>query len=245
MLDRIRVDYEQNRQPETLQEATKHLVRLTGGKYARIWTPIADDILLVDTADGQTLPVDVLSRGTREQLFVSLRLALVAAYARRGIHLPMILDDVLVNFDAGRAQVAASVLAEFAKEGHQLLVFTCHEHVWRMFQQIKVDSRRLPNRFQEEDANELVVEQEVQLEDPVVEPIVEPVALAPPEPEPLDIAPDPVDELNLALQEEELPEEEPAVEEPAAEYDLADAEPEPAEEELPSAAVEVEYSWSE
>ena len=123
--------------------------QLTGGKYTRIWTPLAHDILFVDTADGQPLSVQVLSRGTREQLFVSLRLALVAAYARRGIHLPMILDDVFVNFDAGRTQTACAVLRDFAKQGHQLLVFTCHEHVWRMFQELKVDTRRIPNRFGE------------------------------------------------------------------------------------------------
>lgn len=151
MLDRVREDYEQNRQPETLCEASRYLGRLTSDKYTRIWTPIAADVLLVDTADGRTLSVELLSRGTREQLFVSLRLALVAAYARRGIHLPMILDDVLVNFDAQRAAIAADVLGEFAREGHQLLVFTCHEHVWRMFQQLKVDCRRLPNRFHEEE----------------------------------------------------------------------------------------------
>jgi hypothetical protein len=58
----------------------------------------------------------------------------------------MILDDVFVNFDAGRTRTACAVLREFAKQGHQLLVFTCHEHVWRMFQDIKVDCRRIPNR---------------------------------------------------------------------------------------------------
>jgi uncharacterized protein YhaN len=145
-LERIREDYEQHRQPETLKEASGYLSQLTSGKYTRIWTPLAHDILFVDTAEGQSLPVKVLSRGTREQLFVSLRLALVATFARRGIHLPMILDDVFVNFDAGRTKIAASVLRDFAKQGHQLIVFTCHEHVWRMFQAIKVDARRLPNR---------------------------------------------------------------------------------------------------
>ena len=123
------------------------MAKLTSGKYTRIWTPLAHDILFVDNADGQSLPVRVLSRGTREQLFVSLRLALVAAYARRGIHLPMILDDVFVNFDAGRTKTAVRVLREFAKQGHQLLVFTCHEHVWRMFADVKADTRRIPNRY--------------------------------------------------------------------------------------------------
>jgi hypothetical protein len=150
-LERIREEYEQNRQPETLQEASEYMSQLTNGKYNRIWTPLAHDILFVDSAEGQPLSVQVLSRGTREQLFVSLRLALVSAYARRGIHLPMILDDVFVNFDAGRTKTACSVLRDFARQGHQLLVFTCHEHVWRMFQEIKVDCRRIPNRYEQID----------------------------------------------------------------------------------------------
>ena len=158
LLERIREDYEQHRQPETLKEASGYLNQLTGGKYTRIWTPLAHDILFVDTVDGQPLPVQVLSRGTREQLFVSLRLALVAAYARRGIHLPMILDDVFVNFDAGRTTTACAVLRDFAKQGHQLLVFTCHEHVWRMFQDLKVDTRKIPNRVAEEAVAELLPE---------------------------------------------------------------------------------------
>ena len=74
-----------------------------------------------------------LSRGTREQLFLSLRLALVSLFARRGIKLPMILDDVLVNFDMQRAAATVDVLAEFGQQGHQLLVFTCHEHIARLF----------------------------------------------------------------------------------------------------------------
>jgi hypothetical protein len=195
-LERIREEYEQNRQPETLREASSYMSQLTGGKYTRIWTPLAHDILFVDTAEGQPLSVQVLSRGTREQLFVSLRLALVSAYGRRGIHLPMILDDVFVNFDAGRTRTACSVLRDFAKQGHQLLVFTCHEHVWQMFKEIKVDCRRIPNRHGK-------LEEEVQETtklDPVSEPIPEPVpdpvvAQAPaevePTPSPQPIAPPP------------------------------------------------------
>jgi uncharacterized protein YhaN len=170
-LERIRQEYEKNRQPETLREASDYMSQLTSGRYTRIWTPLAHDILFVDTAEGQSLPVQVLSRGTREQLFVSLRLALVSAYGRRGIHLPMILDDVCVNFDAGRTRVACSVFREFARQGHQLLVFTCHEHVWQMFQEIKVDCRRIPNRHGE--TEETIDEPKPE---PAPEPVPEPVA---------------------------------------------------------------------
>ena len=147
VLERIRSEYEQHRQPETLAVASRYLEQLTGGEYSRIWTPLADDILLVENTAGESLPVDVLSRGTREQLFLSVRLALVANFASRGIKLPMVLDDVLVNFDAVRAQRAAKVLNDFAADGHQLLIFTCHEHMWQMFKSIDADCRRLPGRI--------------------------------------------------------------------------------------------------
>lgn len=146
VLERIRAEYEAKRQPETLAEASKYMSKLTAGQYRRVWTPLASDILLVETAEGESLPVEVLSRGTREQLFLSVRLALASTFGRRGVNLPLVLDDVLVNFDAVRAQRAAEVLCEFAAGGRQLLVFTCHEHMWRMFQSLEADCRRLPVR---------------------------------------------------------------------------------------------------
>ncbi len=146
VLERIRADYEAHRQPETLGEASRYMAQLTSGQYRRIWTPLAHDVLLVENAEGRSLPVDVLSRGTREQLFLSVRLALVATFARRGVNLPMVLDDVLVNFDVSRAQRAAEVLTEFAAAGHQLLFFTCHEHIWEMLRKLQADCRRLPTR---------------------------------------------------------------------------------------------------
>ena len=227
-LERIRDDYEKHRQPETLQEASGYLRQLTGGKYTRIWTPLAHDILFVDTAEGGPLSVQVLSRGTREQLFVSLRLALVAAYARRGIHLPMILDDVFVNFDAGRTKTACAVLRDFARQGHQLLVFTCHEHVWRLFQDLKVDTRKIPNRFGE-------VENEPVTNLPPLVPERESVAMLP-EPDP------PAERLAAEPVPEPPPVELPtvAVEEPAAE--VVEEPIPPALHPVP-AVTEIEYSW--
>ena len=83
-LDLVRATFEQQRQPETLQEASGYLQRLTEGRYGRVWTPLGGHVLRVDDAEGHALPVEALSRGTREQLFLSLRLALAACYARRG-----------------------------------------------------------------------------------------------------------------------------------------------------------------
>ena len=145
LLDSIRRRYETERQPATLHMASRYMERLTEGRYCRIWTPLDEDRLRVDDADGETFSTDILSSGTREQMFLSLRLALVTLYAQRGINLPLVLDDVLVNFDESHAGAAAKILAEFAEDGHQILVFTCHEHLFNIFQQLDLDVRRLPS----------------------------------------------------------------------------------------------------
>jgi uncharacterized protein YhaN len=144
ILDMIRTTYEQHRQPETLQEASGYLDQLTQGRYHRVWTPLGEHALRVDDSEGHSLPVEVLSRGTREQLFLSLRLALASSYARRGSPLPLVFDDVLVNFDSDRAKAAAGVLRDFAAAGHQMIVFTCHEHMLKLFKSLKVPVSTLP-----------------------------------------------------------------------------------------------------
>lgn len=148
VLERMRVLYETERQPETLREASDYLTRMTGGQYRRVWTPLTENLLFVEDAEGRSLPVEVLSRGSREQLFLSLRLALCALYARRGADLPLVLDDVLVNFDAQRTKAAATVLRDFAAEGRQVLVFTCHEHILKLFKSLKATTRLLPDNSQ-------------------------------------------------------------------------------------------------
>ena len=52
-----------------------------------------------------------LSGGTREQLFLAVRMAAVRQLAQQGIELPMVFDDVLVNFDQLRTEAAALGLA--------------------------------------------------------------------------------------------------------------------------------------
>jgi hypothetical protein len=144
MLEMIRESYESKRQPETLKEASIYLEKLSDGKYTRIWTRMTGEELLVDNANDESIAVDKLSRGTREAVFLSLRLALVGAYARRGALIPMVLDDVLVNFDGQRARNAAEVLYDFSRNGYQILMFTCHDHIRDIFHSLGADVRILP-----------------------------------------------------------------------------------------------------
>jgi uncharacterized protein YhaN len=90
--------------------------------------PLENENLLVINRQDQHVPVERLSRGTVEQLYLALRLALIQAYHQKGVNLPLVLDDTLVNFDHRRARQAVRLLQEMSAS-HQLLLFTCHPHI--------------------------------------------------------------------------------------------------------------------
>jgi uncharacterized protein YhaN len=208
MLERVCDVYETERQPETLREASAFLKQLTEGKYHRVWTPLGKNALQIDNDKGQSLPLEVLSRGTREAVFIALRLSLAAAYARRGATLPLVLDDVLVNFDTIRAQSAAKVLRDFSTLGHQSIMFTCHEHIMRMFHDIGVQVRILPAHGEIGEAKIYTPDSSVRYTpapQPIYlepEPLVEtPVLLAPVEPRVEIVMPEIVREMERAPME--------------------------------------------
>lgn len=134
VMARVRGNFERTCQPVTLADASRYLSRLTGGRYRNIWTPLGQRDPHVDDEQRQTWNVQQLSRGTREQLFLSIRLAIVQQLGRQGINLPMVLDDVFVNFDEQRTLGAIDLLIDFTKNGQQLLFFTCHRYLAELFE---------------------------------------------------------------------------------------------------------------
>lgn len=256
VLESIRDVYESQRQPETLGAASKYLNQLTDGKYQRIWTPLGDNVLRVDNKDGESLSLESLSCGTREAVFVSIRLALAAAYSKRGAVLPLVLDDVLVNFDSERSTLAAKVLASFAEEGHQVLMFTCHEHIMEIFSGVGVEVRELPRHNDSSPTSTRNSRRKITVVEPEPEPIIEPElpiivepdpvivqALPEPEPEPIE---EPEPEIEMEAGDPE-PEEEPVLGDPEPDDEpmLGDPEPDEALEPEPILEVEVEEEEEE
>ncbi|MDR1493719.1 MAG: AAA family ATPase [Planctomycetaceae bacterium] len=159
VLEEIRSEYERQRQPETLNETSKYFAAMTEERYSRVWTPFGENLLFVDDFAGNSLDVSRLSRGTREQLFVAIRLALTATFERHGVRLPLVMDDVLVNYDSRRAFATAKTLLNFTQEGEngrQIFLFTCHEHICRMFHALDVPVRILPPFWSDADGKKTV-----------------------------------------------------------------------------------------
>ncbi|MEI7028108.1 AAA family ATPase [Paenibacillus sp. y28] len=130
LFKKTREFYEQERQPAVLRRASVFFAEMTNGKYIQVFAPLGEKRLEVLDTAGVRLDSGVLSRGTAEQLYLAMRFALVEEMAGRGLALPLMLDDILVNFDADRLHAALRVMNTLAGN-HQLLLFTCHDHVRR------------------------------------------------------------------------------------------------------------------
>jgi hypothetical protein len=114
--------------PAWLQAAGRYLEAITHGRYsgvAIVETPAGEPVLEVTRA-GEPMPVRVgppLSRGTLEQIYVAVRLALVDAIDAEA-RLPLFLDELFAHWDASRLDALVRVLG--AVEGRQVVVSTCH-----------------------------------------------------------------------------------------------------------------------
>jgi uncharacterized protein YhaN len=74
---------------------------------------------------GEHVPLEGLSEGTRDQLYLALRLAFLEDYSARNEPAPLIVDDIFQTFDDERASAGLKVLAGTA-ERFQTVLFT-HE----------------------------------------------------------------------------------------------------------------------
>lgn len=149
LLERTRAEVARYHQPAALIEASHWLAQLTEGRYVQITTAADEARLDVHDAAGVIWNPERLSRGTREQVFLALRLALVRDLHEQGITLPVVMDDALVNFDDRRARAASRTLFEFMNDrngDHQMLVLTCHAHVAALFREAKATVRTLGSR---------------------------------------------------------------------------------------------------
>ncbi|MBX9681410.1 MAG: AAA family ATPase [Gemmataceae bacterium] len=85
------------------------------------------------------VPVDAMSDGSRDQLYLALRLASLESWLQTHEPIPLIVDDLLLNFDDDRALAAMQALCEASKRT-QVLFFTHHRHL------IELAGKHLPTK---------------------------------------------------------------------------------------------------
>ena len=120
--------YRQENQGPMLTKASQLFARLTLGTYTGVRAGFNDkDKTVIKCVRDGNVEVDVegLSEGTRDQLYLSLRLASLLRYADLAEPMPLVLDDVLIQFDDERSRAALQVIAELSTR-MQVLFFTHH-----------------------------------------------------------------------------------------------------------------------
>jgi uncharacterized protein YhaN len=105
---------------------------MTDGAWSQVRIGSNGMIEVVD-ANERTRTPSLLSLGTCQQLYLSLRIALLLTAQNVGRNVPILADDILVNFDAQRRRGAAMALKELSNH-RQVIIFTCHEEIVRLMQ---------------------------------------------------------------------------------------------------------------
>jgi len=132
--------YRQQHQGPLLERASEHFAVLTQGSFAGLRADIneKDEPVLVGVRpNDDRVYVEGMSSGTRDQLYLSLRLASLERYMDSAEPMPFIVDDILVHFDDERSVATLGVLAELARKT-QIILFTHHRRLVEQAQALEV-----------------------------------------------------------------------------------------------------------
>ena len=127
MLETAIAAWESKSQPEVYARASALLADMTDGTWTSVSMSEEGRLQVKNDALVTREPVH-LSLGTCQQLYLALRIALLITADNVGRCIPIMADDILVNFDSKRRRAAARALAELAHH-RQVIVLTCHEEI--------------------------------------------------------------------------------------------------------------------
>ncbi|BAP56354.1 hypothetical protein THII_2057 [Thioploca ingrica] len=130
--------YREQHQGPLLTRASELFQQLTLNSFYGLKTDYNsnnDQPILVGlrTFDNAVIQTTGMSDGTRDQLYLALRLASIERYLEKNSPLPLILDDILINFDDERSRATLSVFGKLCQKT-QILFLTHHPHLVELAQ---------------------------------------------------------------------------------------------------------------
>ncbi len=131
MLKQTLEDYRDKNEGPLINDASSMFKRLTCNIYERIALAYTDDeqpYIKGERANGEQVQVDAMSDGTRDQLYLSMRLAALKMRLNAHEPMPLIVDDLLITFDDVRTEAAMDVLLDISNQT-QVILFTHHARV--------------------------------------------------------------------------------------------------------------------
>ncbi|KVR86986.1 ATP-binding protein [Burkholderia vietnamiensis] len=122
--------YRDQKQGPMLRRAGEIFAGLTLGEFARLTvdTERSPPALYARRTKGTSVDVAGLSEGTRDQLFLALRIAALELQLASRPGLPFVADDLFINFDDTRAKAGLEALRDLSTRT-QVLFLTHHDHL--------------------------------------------------------------------------------------------------------------------
>jgi uncharacterized protein YhaN len=122
--------YRDKHRSAMMLNAAQRFRRMTGDRFTDLQArPDRDgETLVAIKRDGGSLMVDGMSDGTRDQLYLALRMAGYQEFAGTREPLPFIADDIMQSFDDDRTAASFAMLADVARIG-QVIYLTHHAHL--------------------------------------------------------------------------------------------------------------------
>lgn len=122
--------FRETRQGPMLQRAGEIFSGLTLASFERLAVDYESDppALFGRRASGEHVGMDGLSEGTRDQLYLALRLAALELHLQQAPAMPFIADDLFINYDDRRSAAGLAALAALS-EKTQVIFLTHHEHL--------------------------------------------------------------------------------------------------------------------
>jgi len=127
MLDRAMQAFREENSGQLLSIISDLIEQMTEGRYTQVEHDPDQEggLILSGPNDLRRTPAE-LSTGTREQLYLAIRLAYIRHYCEGAQPLPVLMDDILVNFDDARQLATLKVLMDFDPR-IQIIMLTCHQ----------------------------------------------------------------------------------------------------------------------
>lgn len=120
-IKKMMITLKENQLPDVLAHAEQIFKKLTDGKYESL-SVTEQGYFEAVAKSGIHFPIVELSQSTKEQAYISLRLALATSVLETA-PFPIIIDDPFVHFDEDRLSRMIEVLSE--SQQHQFIYFTC------------------------------------------------------------------------------------------------------------------------
>lgn len=122
--------YREEKQGPLLARAGAIFSKLTMGSFHRLIVDFEQEPMALEgqRIDGKLVGISGMSDGTRDQLYLALRLAALELHLEQAMPLPFIADDLFINYDEDRSKAGLEALATLSEQT-QVIFLSHHDYL--------------------------------------------------------------------------------------------------------------------